>query len=125
VLLNVLIAYAIAAVVTFAMILASEMMSPSAVNPYLGQAVGGTSWTMVWIAFGSPAVLLVLTCLDWGLRLTRRQRLAGSAVSLLPGGIVLVSALITPEAGAGMTFALWLLLVGLAFGRVMLLPPST
>jgi hypothetical protein len=124
VVLNVLLAYAIAAVVTFALILLSELVSPSEFNPYLGQAVGGTVWTMVWLSFGSPAVLVVLACLDWGVRRTRRPRLLALVVSVLPAGLWVAAVALSGADLQGMTLAVWLLIVGLAFGRVILLPTN-
>ncbi len=123
--LNVLLAYALAAVVTFCLVLASELISPSDVNPYIGQAAGGTAWTIGWLSFGSPAVLFVLGGLDWGLRHMRdmrQQRLVGAAISLLPAVFwIVVVALTDTDA---LVLAAWFALVGLAFGRLMLLPLS-
>ncbi|HEY7936724.1 MAG TPA: hypothetical protein VID26_06290 [Candidatus Limnocylindrales bacterium] len=114
------IAYAVAAVVTFVMILVKEVISPNEVNPYFGQAIGNTFFEIAMLFVGSPVIFAGAALLDELLRSFTRPRFVVSGLALIPAGFWLV---FTPMDALALGYAAWCLLVGLGFSRLMRLPP--
>ena len=115
VLANVALSYVAAGIVTFVFLVILELLTPSSI----GNMLTGWVYEMCLLAWGSPAVLVVLAIVDLALTAVGDRRRSGFVFSLLPGA--LTALLIVPYPAIA-PLVVWLLAVGLLFGRVMRLP---
>jgi hypothetical protein len=115
---NVALAYAIAAVVTLLFIAAATAAAPAQPGPGI---LGCWVFEMCLLAFGAPAVAIVLFGLDLVVRDTGRPRRLAIVISLVPALAVGVIAIFEP--GVAYLVA-WLTAVGLILGLTMSRLPS-
>ena len=89
-------------------------------EPMFGPGIAG-EWAvgMGTLLFGAPAVLMILVVIDYALKGRRRMRRAAVVASVTPSAITAVLIPFYPEIVA---VTLWLLVTGLVFGAVALLP---
>lgn len=118
---NLALAYAIAAGVTLTFLLVAQLVAPREVGPGVA---GGWVFEMSLLALGAPVLAVVLLILDVILGSDARPRRSALLVCLTPAAFVGLLAVFTP----GIAYLVaWLLLVGLLLGLSLRLPqrPAT
>lgn len=112
---NVALAYAVAGGATLVFLVAASTIAP---GPGPG-ILSGWIFEMCLLAFGAPAVAIVLAGLEFALRETERPRRLAIRVSLVPAVGMGLIGIFEPEVAY---LVLWLAFVGLVFGLTMRLP---
>ena len=83
VLANVALSYVAAGIVTIVFLVILELLTPSSI----GNMLTGWVYEMCLLAWGSPAVLVVLAIVDLALTAVGNRRRSGFVFSLLPGAL--------------------------------------
>ena len=115
VLANVALSYAAAGIVTLAFMGVANLVAPSTFESV------PVSWFgfLIFLSYGSPAVLIALAIVDVVLTASTSQRRDGFALALLPGALAALLLVPHPEMAP---LVAWLVAEGVLFGWIMRLP---